>query len=480
MATIIQIKRSSAALAPNTDALAEAELAYSQDQSGNGANAILYIESVDSGANPVIHRIGGKYYTGLIEGATSENTNSAIVRRASNGTISANVVNANQFVGSLVGSFDGKAGSATVADTANALTTSRTIELKGDVTGSVSFNGSSDVTIQTTANINSVALGTDTTGDYVANVDAGTGIVASGGGGETSDITISLADTAVTPTTYGGSTQIPAITVDQQGRITGATNVAIATSFTLAADSGTNDTFNTGSTLTFAGGTGIATAVSNDTITITNQGVTSVSGTTNEIEVSASNAAVQIGLPNDVTIGQDLTVTRDASIGRNLTVTGDLVVNGTALTVNTATVTVEDPLVKFGNANPADSLDIGFYGEYTSSGLKYAGLFRDASDSGKFKLFVDLTTDPTTNVINTANYTRATLDTNLTGGTVSGLSSAIAVADGGTGNVTFTNNGVLYGQGTGALTTASGTSGQVLQINASGIPVFGSIDGGSY
>ena len=42
---------------------------------------------------------------------------------------------------------------------------------------------------------------------------------------------------------------------------------AISSSFTLAADSGSNDTFNTSETLTFTGGTGIDTTVSNNEIT---------------------------------------------------------------------------------------------------------------------------------------------------------------------------------------------------------------------
>ncbi|MDA8552617.1 hypothetical protein N9K83_00460 [bacterium] len=43
---------------------------------------------------------------------------------------------------------------------------------------------------------------------------------------------------------------------------------AVSSTITLAADSGTNDTFTTGNTLTFSGGTGIDTTVSNDEITI--------------------------------------------------------------------------------------------------------------------------------------------------------------------------------------------------------------------
>src|SRR5690606_33124370 len=38
---------------------------------------------------------------------------------------------------------------------------------------------------------------------------------------------IALADTAVTPDTYGSATAIPVLDVDQQGRITGATTAAI-------------------------------------------------------------------------------------------------------------------------------------------------------------------------------------------------------------------------------------------------------------
>ena len=49
---------------------------------------------------------------------------------------------------------------------------------------------------------------------------------------------------------------------------------AISTSFTLAADSGSNDTFNTGETLTFFGGEGIDTSVANNAITITGEDAT--------------------------------------------------------------------------------------------------------------------------------------------------------------------------------------------------------------
>jgi hypothetical protein len=121
---------------------------------------------------------------------------------------------------------------------------------------------------------------------------------------------------------------------------------------------------------------------------------------------------------------------------------------------------------------------------YDTSGSQdlYSGIFRDASD-GKWRLFKGLQSAPTTTV-NTGGtgYTIATLVANLEGGTVSSLSSAIAVGDGGTGVTTLTANGVLFGSGTSAIqATAVGTAGQVLKSGGSGVaPSFGNIDGGTY
>ena len=92
-------------------------------------------------------------------------------------------------------------------------------------------------------------------------------------------------------------------------------------------------------------GTGITvshTQGEGSTATISNAGVLSVTGTTNEIEVSGTGAgpwtgAITVGLPNDVTIGGGLTVT------------GDLTVNGNTTTLNTATLSVEDNTILLNN-----------------------------------------------------------------------------------------------------------------------------------
>jgi hypothetical protein len=69
-----------------------------------------------------------------------------------------------------------------------------TISLTGDVTGSATMTNLGNVSISTTVAANSVALGTDTTGNYVAGVSAGTGVSVSGSGeGATSTVSIGQA-----------------------------------------------------------------------------------------------------------------------------------------------------------------------------------------------------------------------------------------------------------------------------------------------
>ena len=84
------------------------------------------------------------------------------------GTLVANIE------GAVTGDVTGNADTATVWETA------RTLTLAGDVTGSVSINGSADITLTATVAANSVALGTDTTGNYVKKgATSGNGISGS-------------------------------------------------------------------------------------------------------------------------------------------------------------------------------------------------------------------------------------------------------------------------------------------------------------
>ena len=121
------------------------------------------------------------------------------------------------------------------------------------------------------------------------------------------------------------------------------------------------------------------------------------------------------------------------AITGNVTVSENLTVSGATTTVNTATLMVEDPLIAMASGNDAaDTVDIGFYGLYDTSGSQdlYAGLFRDANDSGKWKLFKDTQAVPTTTV-NTGGtgYAVGSLVANVEGTLTMGAITVTSILD---------------------------------------------------
>jgi len=154
-------------------------------------------------------------------------------------------------------------------------------------------------------------------------------------------------------------------------------------------------------------------------------------------KVADSGTAGVSGFPlNPKATAMTINANKSITMESHLTIDGNLTVNGTETTVDTATLSVEDPLIILASGNSsADSIDIGFYGLYNaSSTLKWAGLFRDASD-GKFRLFKDLEAEPSTTV-NTSGtgYAIATLVANLEGTASSATTATTAT------NVVITDN----------------------------------------
>lgn len=96
----------------------------------------------------------------------------------------------------------------------------------------------------------------------VTSVATGTGLT---GGTITTSGTISLANTAVTAGTYGTASQVSQVTVDAQGRITSAANVAIAIANSAVSGLGTMSTQNANN-VTITGGTENAVTYTNANI----------------------------------------------------------------------------------------------------------------------------------------------------------------------------------------------------------------------
>ena len=96
------------------------------------------------------------------------------------------------------------------------------------------------------------------------------------------------------------------------------------------------------------GGTGISVSGATGAVTFTNTGVQSaVAG--NQITVSGATGAVTIAVtatPSFTTIS----TSGDGTVGGNLVVTGNLTINGTTTTVNSNTMTVDDPLIIIGTS----------------------------------------------------------------------------------------------------------------------------------
>ena len=377
----------------------------------------------------------------------------------------------NGFVGALTG----------LASSATQLATGRTIAITGDLAyTSGSFNGTGNVT----------GVGT-------------------------------LANTTVTPGSYGSSTEVATFTVDSKGRLTAAGTASVGTALTVAGDSGSENISLLSETLTISGGTNLTSSAASNTVTvnldpnisltsvvasgvvtatsgfvgnltgnINSSGVSTVSSlvatnintsgivTAAEFKTGASGSAIGI---NTNTISGPATITLDpAAVGDNtglVVIKGDLQIDGTTTTINSTTVTVDDKNIQIADGAANDAAADGAGITITSGEGNKTFQFEASGDnlgsseninvaSGKvYKVNNTEVLSSTTlgsGVINSSLTSVGTL-TNLSVGNVN--SSGIVTATSGfSGNLTGNVTGNINSSGVSTVTSLNATN-----INASGI-----------
>lgn len=304
-------------------------------------------------------------------------------------------------------------------------------------TGSVFSKVSGDITITSagvaTISANSVALGTDTTGDYVASITSGNGLTGGTTGegstptlavGAGTHITVNADDVAVNTTTL--TPAIWAASGSYTGSIfTGITgDVTISSAGVSAIGAGVivNNDVNASAgivytKLSFAG----SNFVSASSLSSPAQG--EVRLTTNGVAASAVDLGLQttdspqfvgLTLTGDAAVnGGDITTTNttatvfnttattvnafgaattlnlgggsgNTTVNNNLVVTGDLTVNGTTTTINTTNVLVEDKFILLASGS-ASGTDGGLIVQNNVAGTGFAFGYDTTDDRWVFQ-----------------------------------------------------------------------------------------------
>lgn len=252
------------------------------------------------------------------------------------------------------------------------------------------FNNSGALLVSAPIANDSVTLGTHTVGNYASEVTAGTGITVTGTAGEGTSFAVAHADTSSQASVdNSGNTFIQDITLDGFGHITALTSATVsigAGALTLAVSSGNTNTAvtigtgtgftanssaaatydidvgpaltNLASTMTGAG-SGFLKKNGADTYTIdSNTYLTAEADTLATVTARGNTTATAVSFTNNTastTTGTGAVVVTGGvgiggalNVGGALTVAGNLVVNGTTTTVNSTTVTLDDPIFTLG------------------------------------------------------------------------------------------------------------------------------------
>ena len=426
MANLTRIKiltTGSTTTAPSN--LKTGELAYSYvagTQGNNGDRLYIGTGTETNGIAASVDLIGGKYFTGLLDHVHGTATaNSALIV---DGNLHLDQLN----LGALALESSGGSGQVVTA-----------------ISTSTTLSGASDsqlvtaLAVKTYIDTNITAQDLDFAGDsgtgavdldsQSLTIAGDTGITTTASG---QTITIDLDDTAVTPGSYGSTTQIPTFTVDQQGRLTAAGVVNVATTLTVDADGSTSEDVNLLADdlqiLGTANEIETTVAKANNEVTVTLGLPTNVT-IAGELDVDVIDVATEANLASavvedltnnrvviagtggaieddanltfdgtELAVGVDkftvqaangntlidgtLTVNGDVNLGNstsdNVIIAGNLTVQGTTTTVESTTITIDDPVIALADnttSTTSDGLDRGVRFKWGTGSAVATGFF---------------------------------------------------------------------------------------------------------
>ena len=412
--TIIKTKYSSITNQPAPDALAHSEQAYSFS-----SNRLFIGKTSGATVDPII--VGGKYYTDMMAQTPGVLT-----------ATSAILVDQYKWVDHLItGGIKLTTSNGSGQELTSVVTTISAGAANSELPTALAVKGYADsvAAAQTLTSLADVIVSSvadaqvliyDSTAQQWLNKTLSGDLTAIKTGA------VTLANTGVTAQTYGSATAIPVLTIDSKGRITAASTAALATSLSIAGDTGTDSVAILSDTLTFVGGAGITSAVTNNTVTLdvdntvarstdtlsyfsattsaqlaqvisdetgtglvvfgTNPtfttGVVTDSATFNVFNTTATTVQA-FGAATALSLGA---TSGNTTVRNNLIVSGTLTVNGSTSTVNSSVTQLTDPVIMLAQDSLAagDANDRGVKFNYGDGTAVQTGFFGMDIQTGRF------------------------------------------------------------------------------------------------
>jgi len=243
----------------------------------------------------------------------------------------------NGFIGSITGN----------ADTATALETPRTFQITGDVLASaIVFDGTGNVSLAATIQPNSVALGDDTTGNYVASITNGNYLTGGNGGSESAALTLGVdatsANTASKVVARDASGNFSAGTISVLG-LSVTNNATVGGALTVTGDltvNGTTTTINSTTISVDDKNIELGSVDSPTDVTADGGGITLLGDTNHTITWSNANDSWDFSENVSIASGKEYRINNTSVL--SATTLGSSVVNSSLTsfgTVPTATIT---------------------------------------------------------------------------------------------------------------------------------------------